>query len=79
MKETDRGRKVPLDGITLGPTETWVQVEYSKGGKPDGGRRPEGDGRVDERWRRAGRATSRWKVAPRTVEVGGEKKVQREI
>ena len=38
LMERVRGRKVPMDGRTLGTTGTWEQVEDGKRGQPDGGR-----------------------------------------
>ena len=37
LMEAGRGEKGSPDRITLGPTGTWAQVMYSKGGQPDGG------------------------------------------
>ena len=37
-RDSGRGRNVAPDGRTMGPTDTWLQVEGGKGGQPDGGR-----------------------------------------
>ena len=65
VMEAGRGRKGSLEGITLGSTRTWAQVEDGKEGKQDGGRQAglargntlvclAWEGSKDERWWPAG-------------------------
>ena len=87
LREASRGRKVPTNKKTLGPTGTWAQVKGGKGGST--GQRKAGTGsREDLLWdawqgreaqtsgggRRPG-ASSRWTVASRPGEMGREKMV----
>ena len=38
LAEAGRGRKIPLDGRNLGPTDTWEQVEGGNGGETGRGK-----------------------------------------
>ena len=91
MMEAGRGSKGPPYEITLGTTGTWAQVADSKGGANGWGKSGTGSSEELHLSARKGReshtsgggrqagASFRWKVAPRSVEMGGDKWVQREI
>ena len=52
LTEAGRGRKIPLYGINLGPTETWEQVEGGNGGET--GRGKAGMTRLEKSFGRSG-------------------------
>ena len=91
MIEAVRGRKVPLDGRTMGPIGTWKQVDDGKGGNRAGEIRhgsreellwAECHGREAQTISGGGRAgaPSRWTVDPQPGKRrGGKERVQREI
>ena len=77
VMESEREKKGPLDGRTLGLTGTWAQVEDNKKVQPDGRRharlvrgthlgRPAWEGSVDQRWRPAGRSAIQVDSCPAT-------------